>query len=143
MLSFSSQQRYFIYPQACDMRKGFNGLGGLVNQYFDHPLLSGDIFIFMNRRRTHLKLLMWDVTGFAIYYKRLEAGTYEMPSLTSETMLAFQKNQVHKKDNEDGAEDSTEKLLPKAIEIKWSQLVLLLEGIEMKSIKKRKRFVGK
>lgn len=105
------------------MRKGFNGLGGLVNQYFDHPLLSGDIFIFMNRRRTHLKLLMWDVTGFAIYYKRLEAGTYEMPS---------------------NSEPHTHKnITPPAIEIKWSQLVLLLEGIEIKSVKKRKRFVGK
>jgi len=123
MLSFSSKQRYFIYPQACDMRKGFNGLGGLVNQYFDHPLLSGDIFIFMNRRRTHLKLLMWDATGFAIYYKRLEAGTYEMPS----TPDSF----------------NSKNTKTKAIEIKWSQLVLLLEGIEIKSIKKRKRFVRK
>ena len=122
MLSFSSKQRYFIYPQSCDMRKGFNGLGGLVNQYFDHPLLSGDIFIFMNRRRTHLKLLMWDVTGFAIYYKRLEAGTYEMPP-KSET-------------------DTHKNTTPSTIEIKWSQLVLLLEGIEIKSVKKRKRFVG-
>ena len=130
MLSFSSKQRYFIYPLACDMRKGFNGLGGLVNQYFDHPLLSGDIFIFMNRRRTHLKLLMWDATGFAIYYKRLEAGTYEMPD---------GKSQTSQKDNEKDREET----FPKAIEIKWSQLVLLLEGIEIKSIKKRKRFVGK
>jgi len=79
LLSFSSTQRYFIYPKNCDMRKGFNGLGGLVNQFFNHPLMSGDVFIFLNRRRTHIKLLMWDATGFAIYYKRLEAGTFEMP----------------------------------------------------------------
>ena len=108
------------------MRKGFNGLGGLVNEYFEHPLLSGDIFIFMNRRRTHLKLLMWDATGFAIYYKRLEAGTFEMP---------------YQEDFKE--EEKITSTLPSAIEIKWSQLVLLLEGIEMKSIKKRKRFVGK
>jgi hypothetical protein len=43
MLSFSSTQRYFIYPKNCDMQKGFNGLGGLVNQFFNHPLMSGDI----------------------------------------------------------------------------------------------------
>jgi hypothetical protein len=98
------------------MRKGFNGLGGLVNQFFEHPLMSGDVFIFLNRRRTHIKLLMWDATGFAIYYKRLEAGTFEMP---------FSNN------------TST---TPLAIEIRWSELVLLLEGIEIKSIKKRKRY---
>jgi len=98
------------------MRKGFNGLGGLVNRFFDHPLMSGDVFIFINRRRTHLKLLMWDATGFAIYYKRLEAGTFEMP-----------------------AHDNTDS----SIEIRWSELVLMLEGIHLKSVKKRKRYVQK
>ena len=116
MLSFSSTQRYFVYPQHCDMRKGFNGLGGLVNQFFDHPLLSGDVFIFINKRRTHIKLLMWDATGFAIYYKRLEAGTFEMPELNNTSAN---------------------------IEIHWSELVLMLEGIHLKSIKKRKRFTQK
>jgi len=102
------------------MRKGFNGLGGLLNQYFDHPLLSGDVFIFLNRRRTHIKILMWDATGFAIYYKRLEAGTFEMPKndLSHNNTLTS----------------------PLAIEIQWSDLVLMLEGIQLKSIKKRKRY---
>ena len=120
MLSFSSTQRYFVYPKNCDMRKGFNGLGGLVHQFFDHPLMSGDVFIFLNRRRTHIKLLMWDATGFAIYYKRLEAGTFEMPT------------QSHQKNN------TFTNHFP--IEIQWSELVLLLEGIELKYLKKRKRF---
>lgn len=115
MLSFSTQQRYFIYSQPCDMRKGFNGLGGIVNKSFNHPLTSGDVFIFINRRRTHIKLLMWDATGFAIYYKRLEAGTFEINFET----------------------------IAKGIEVKWSDLVLLLEGIVIKHIKKRKRFVMK
>ena len=118
MLSFSTTQRYFIYPRPCDMRKGFNGLGGLVNQCFEHSLMSGDVFIFINRRRTHIKLLMWDATGFAIYYKRLEAGTFEM---------SF---------------DKFDQELKKGLEIKWSRLVLLLEGIEIKNIKTRKRYVG-
>ena len=108
------------------MRKGFNGLGGLVNQYFDHPLMSGDIFIFLNRRRTHLKLLMWDATGFAIYYKRLEAGTFEMPI-----------------DNQPKNATANIPPTPLAIEIQWSHLVLMLEGIEIKSIKKRKRYTQK
>lgn len=101
------------------MRKGFNGLGGLVNDFFDHPLMSGDVFIFLNRRRTHIKLLMWDATGFAIYYKRLEAGTFEMPNYNATFTTSS------------------------AIEIRWSELVLLLEGIEIKSIKKRKRYSQK
>lgn len=122
MLSFSSTQRYFIYPNNCDMRKGFNGLGGLVNDFFDHPLMSGDVFIFLNRRRTHIKLLMWDATGFAIYYKRLEAGTFEMPHYNA---------------------TATTLTNPLAIELRWSELVLLLEGIEIKSIKKRKRYSQK
>ena len=104
------------------MRKGFNGLGGLVNDFYDHPFMSGDVFIFLNRRRTHIKLLMWDATGFAIYYKRLEAGTFEMPNHNA-TATTF--------------------TTPSAIEIRWSELVLLLEGIEIKSIKKRKRYIQK
>jgi transposase len=57
------------------MRKGFNGLSGLVNNELDRNVLSGDVFIFVNRRRTLIKLLVWDKSGFIIYYKRLEQGT--------------------------------------------------------------------
>jgi transposase len=57
------------------MRKGFNGLSGLVNNELDRNVLSGDVFIFVNRRRTLIKLLVWDQSGFIIYYKRLEQGT--------------------------------------------------------------------
>jgi transposase len=57
------------------MRKGFNGLSGLVNNELDRNVLSGDVFIFVNRRRTLIKLLVWDKSGFVIYYKRLEQGT--------------------------------------------------------------------
>lgn len=111
------------------MRKGFNGLGGLVNHFFGHPLMSGDVFIFLNRRRTHIKLLMWDATGFAIYYKRLEVGTFEMPI-----------NKITKHKNNADANPVT---TPSPIELRWSELVLLLEGIEIKSIKKRKRYSQK
>lgn len=112
MLSFSTKQRYFLYRGITDMRKGFNGLSGLVRDHIDHDLMSGDVFIFFNRRRDRVKLLMWDATGFAVWYKALEAGTFELP------------------DSEQ--EDS--------VELEWSQLVMLLEGVELKSIKKRKRF---
>jgi len=113
MLSFSSKQRYFLYRGVTDMRKSFNGLSGLVNSQFSHPLLSGDVFIFVNRRRDRIKLLMWDSSGFAIYYKRLERGTFELPLC---------------------GEDQS------SLELSWSELVMLLEGIELKSVKRRKRY---
>ena len=112
MLSFSSKQRYFVYGPPTDMRKGFSGLSGLVRQHMNHELLSGDVFIFINRRRDRIKLLMWDVTGFALYYKQLERGTFELPAVAQNGSL----------------------------ELSWSELVMLLEGIEMKSIKRRKRY---
>ena len=111
MLSFSTRQRYFIYGSATDMRKGFAGLSGLVRQHIDHDLMSGDVFIFINRRRDRIKLLMWDATGFALYYKQLEQGTFEIPEADQDAM-----------------------------ELSWSELVMLLEGIKFKSIQCRKRY---
>lgn len=112
MLSFSSTQRYFLYRPPTDMRKGFAGLSGLVREHLDEELMSGDVFIFINRRRDRIKLLMWDVTGFALYYKQLERGTFELPKSAGNT----------------------------SSELRWSDLVMLLEGIEIKSIKRRKRY---
>ena len=89
------------------MRKGFAGLSGLVRSAMSQELMSGDVFIFINRRRDRIKLLTWDVTGFALYYKQLEQGTFEVPK--------------------------------GRVELRWSELVLLLEGIEMTSVKRRKR----
>jgi len=112
MFSFSRQQRYFLYGSPTDMRKGFAGLSGLVRQHIDHDLMGGDVFIFLNRRRDRIKLLMWDTTGFALYYKQLEQGTFELPAAAKKG----------------------------AAELLWSDLVMVLEGIDIKSIKRRKRY---
>ena len=111
MLSFSSHQRYFLYRGVTDMRKGFNGLSGLVRAHLNHDLLSGDVFLFLNRRRDRIKLLVWDRNGFVVWYKVLEQGTFELP---------------------DAKKDS--------LELSWTDLQLLLEGIEMSSVKRRKRY---
>lgn len=112
MLSFSSRQRYFLYRGPTDMRKGFNGLSGLVRQHLEHDLLSGDVFIFLNKRRDRVKLLVWDRNGFIVWYKVLEQGTFELP--------VAEKN---------------------ALEMSWTDIQLLLEGIEIKSAKRRKRYL--
>lgn len=105
--------RLFLYKGAADMRNGFDGLSGLVRNKLGQDPVSGDIFIFLNRKRTLIKLLVWDQSGFAIWHKRLEQGTFEVPGAGSGSQ---------------------------AIEICRQKLMLMLEGISLKSIKKRKRY---
>ena len=112
MISFSSSQRFFLYREATDMRKSFNGLCGVVTNELQKPLTTGDVFMFINKPRNSIKLLVWDRNGFVIYYKRLEEGNFEMPA---------------------GDE--------KSIAIKWEVLIMMLEGIALKSVKHRKRYI--
>jgi transposase len=111
MLSLSSSHRYYLYREATDMRKSFDGLSGLIVGELDADTLSGDVFIFINRRRDRMKLLVWDRTGFMLFYKRLESGTFELP-----------------------AGDA------KSVELSWSELVMMLEGVGLRSIRHRKRY---
>lgn len=111
MISFSSSQRFFLYRGATDMRRSFAGLSGIVTNELQKPLTSGDVFIFINKPRNSIKLLVWDRNGFVIYYKRLEEGTFEVP----------------------GTDE-------KSISIKWEELVMMLEGIALKSVRRRKRY---
>jgi transposase len=109
MFSFSPGRRYFLYRHQADMRKGFDGLSGLVRDGLQKDPLSGDVFIFFNKRRTQVKLLVWDQDGFSIYYKRLERGTYELPTTASP-------------------------------ELRSDELMLILQGISLKSVRRRKRY---
>lgn len=79
MLSLAGNYRYFLFNGAADMRKSFDGLSGLVRSVLLCDPLSGDIFIFLNARRNQIKLLAWEQDGFAVYHKRLERGTFELP----------------------------------------------------------------
>jgi transposase len=109
MLSLSQSYRYFLYRHHTDMRNGFDGLSGLVRQGLSKDPLSGDVFIFFNKRRSHVKLLLWEKDGFSIYHKRLERGTYELPtSVTGE--------------------------------LRNDELMLILQGISLKSVRRRERF---
>jgi len=106
----SGGKRYFLWRGATDMRKSFNGLSAIVRNEMRGDLMSGDVFVFINRRRDRIKLLCWDRTGFAIWYKRLERGTFELPP--------------------DGGNR----------ELSRAQLMLIMEGIELGSVRQRKRY---
>jgi transposase len=104
--------RIYLATDATDMRRGFNGLQGQISSVLQQDPLSGHLFLFVNRRRDKLKILYWDADGFAIWYKRLESGSFQVPS--------FQPDQTH-------------------VEIKSDELMMLLRGIDLSS-KRRKRY---
>lgn len=112
MLSINSSQRYFFYAGLADMRKGFDSLCGLVREEFKMNPMSGDIFIFVSKSRNRIKLLHWQGDGFAIFYKRLEKGRFEVPEIS---------------------ENHTAR-------ISSQQLMLIMEGIKLSSVRKHKRY---
>ena len=79
MLSFSGSLKVFVALEACDLRKGFNGLHALVTERLGEDPRGGALFVFANRRRTRLKILCWDGTGLWVLTKRLEEGTFSWP----------------------------------------------------------------
>ena len=105
--------RVYLCTSPTDMRKGFDTLAVLVREGLGYDPLSGHLFLFVGRRRDRLKLLYWDRDGYALWYKRLEQGTFRLPVVKPETA---------------------------SIELKASELAMLLEGIDLRSIKRRKRF---
>ena len=112
MIMLPSTARIFLCTRPTDMRKSFDGLSGLVQECFDQDLLTGHLFLFVNRRRDRIKLLHFDRDGLVIWYKRLEAGTFQMP-VTAE---------------------------PDGLELKPAQLAMILSGIDLRSARQRKRF---
>jgi len=84
MLHLSDARRYWIYTGDTDMRKSFHGLASIIRDRMGQDMLSGDVYVFISRRRHAIKLLRWEGDGFAIFYKRLEKGTFEMPSTGSQ-----------------------------------------------------------
>ncbi len=77
MLTLPASARIFLCKDPINMRKSFEGLSAIVEQLFPGELLSGALFVFLNREKSHMKVLFWDRDGFAIWYKRLEKGTFK------------------------------------------------------------------
>lgn len=96
------------------MRKAFDGLSGIVQQQMGGDASSGDVYIFLGKRLDRMKLLVWEPSGFILYYKRLEVGTFKLP-----------KAQNH------------------SISLTYSELFLLLEGLEVEVKYRRKRYERK
>ena len=113
MLSIAAGTRIFFAAGATDMRKGFDGLQGIVSGVLEQDPLSGHLFLFINRRRDKLKILYWDVDGLAIWYRRLEQGTFQVPQV---------------------ADDA------KSAEIRSEDLAMLLRGIDYHNVRRRKRY---
>jgi transposase len=83
MLSFSCSLKVFVVVEACDMRKGFNGLHALVSERLGEDLKQGALFVFSNRRHTRIKIICFDGTGIWVLTKRLETGTFAWPKTLS------------------------------------------------------------
>ena len=82
MFTLSTTHRYLLYSHPTDMRKSFDALCGIIRNELRRDPLNGEVFIFLNRRRTHLKLLHWERGGLVLYFKRLEKGTFAPPPST-------------------------------------------------------------
>ena len=80
MIPFGPATRVFLATAATDMRRGFDGLCELVRHQLSEDPLSGHLFVFTNRRRTRLKILVWDSSGLWVCSKRLERGTFSWPT---------------------------------------------------------------
>ena len=111
MLSIPPTTSIFLHTQPTDMRKGFDGLCGIIRDEFAADPLDGSLFLFVNRRRDRMKILHWDGTGFWLYYKRLEGGTFEL---------------IESDD--------------KRVKIDSTQLAMLLGGVSLVTVKRRKRY---
>lgn len=112
MLSFPPTVRVFICKQPVDMRKSFDGLAGCVEQLIGNDPLCGHLFVFFNRRSSMVKILVWDRTGYCIYSKRLEQGRFSY----------FQNSEQD------------------IWQVDFARLLLILEGIDLRGARQRRRF---
>lgn len=115
MLNLPAHVRIYLCTTPTDMRKSFDGLSGLVRSVFEQDVLDGHLFLFVNRRRDRVKLLWWDRDGLALWYKRLESGTFETPWPRADC--------AH-------------------VELDATEMAMLLGGVSLANVKRRKRYTA-
>jgi transposase len=113
VLSLTLPVDIYLCAQPADMRKSFDGLWALTVDHLGQDPLRGGLFVFVNRRRDRMKLLYWDVDGIAVWAKRLERGTFQMPQVDAEAT---------------------------GVVLSATELTLLLRGIDLASVRQRKRY---
>jgi len=116
MFGLNESHRYYLCPAGCDMRKGFDALCGVVRSDMNRDPLSGEVFIFMNRPCTVIKLLHWERGGLVLYHKRLEKGRFTLPVFDAAT---------------------------RSYRLRWTDLVLMVEGISLEKAYYGKRYEKK
>jgi transposase len=113
MLTFPSRTQLYLATEPTDLRKSFRGLSMQVEHHFGRDVTNGDLFIFLNRRRNQVRILFWDRDGFCIVGKKLEQGTF--------VRVVDEEGSTH-------------------AQVDAGQLAMLLEGIEAKEVKRKKRY---
>jgi transposase len=118
MLSLSLPGRIFVCTLPTDMRKSFDSLAALVQTHLSQDALSGDLFVFRSRRGDRIKLLWWDEDGYALFYKRLEVGTFVLPAADGKRAAAGAYGLV----------------------LRPAELAMLLDGVDLANVKRQKRY---
>lgn len=113
MLGLGTEHTYYYYLNAVDMRKGFNGLSGIVQEHMDQNQGINVVYAFINKKKDKLKLLHWRVGGFVLYYKRLEKGIFEFPEYNIEEGLVV---------------------------LTYTEMIMILDGIRIINMHKKERY---
>lgn len=126
MLSLRLPTRVLLCTLPTDMRRSFDSLAGMVREHLGHDPLAGDLFVFRSKRGDRVKLLYFEPDGFCLWYKRLEQGTFKLPA-AADAAVAAGLRRAHKAGDH-------------GLEIDADDLALLLEGIDLASIKRAPRY---
>ena len=113
MFGLGMNHKFLLYREPCDMRKSFNGLCGLIQSDLTSSATDGKVYIFINKPRNKVKLLHWQSGGFILYYKQLETGNFELPNYDKQV---------------------------KSLTLSYVQLVLLIDGIFITNLDRKKRY---
>ena len=113
MLALPPSVKIYLATDRVDMRKSFNGLAGIAREHLLAQPMSGHLFVFLGKRSDKMKILWWDRDGWALFYKRLERGSFQLPSVSQGVSK---------------------------VEIEPADLSLILEGIDAQKVRRQKRW---